>query len=153
MAKEIKLVTLVPGQQAPEGSTGIGYNEGIIWYGDVGTLPVEYASTDMDLTIYKNLSALSRINTDVNNYITNYYDAGTQQSFNGIYSKRSTLDTVRDYLDPVWDWISTIMVYYYGIKSDILAANLEDFGLITWDFSQFDATKPDVTLQVLMESL
>jgi hypothetical protein len=98
-------------------------------------------------------SILTQINNDVNTYINNYYDVGTQQSFTAVYVKYNT-DEVKNYLNPVWDWINTIMVYYYGKKQTIVdAANITTLKAITWDFTTFDATKPDVSLQALMASL
>lgn len=94
---------------------------------------------------------LSKINRDVNAYITAYYDTGTQNSFNGIYSRRSTPDDVRDTLDLIWDWIESVINYYYGKKNDILTS--EEFSDIVWDFSQFDETKPNVTLASIMNEL
>ena len=96
---------------------------------------------------------LKRINIDVNAYIDQYYDAGTQQSFTAAYVKYNT-DAVKNYLNPVWTWIETIMSYYYAKKSAIVgAANLAALREVTWDFETFDETKPDVSLQVLMDSL
>jgi hypothetical protein len=94
---------------------------------------------------------LNQINQEVNTYINNYYDIGTQQSFTGIYTKRSTPDAARDYLDPVWTWIEAVMSYYYTKKQSIIdASSISALGDITWDFTTFDATKPDVSLQALM---
>jgi len=91
------------------------------------------------------------LNQEVNTYINSHYDQGTQSSFNGIYAKRDTPDTVKDDLDLVWAWIATVMGYYYQKKNDILT--LEAFDEVTWDFSQFDSTKPDVTLAGIMAEL
>ena len=154
MAIELRVVTLVPGQQSPSGCHGIGYNGGIVWEGEEGTCPSQYASVPMTLTEYKGIIQLPQINADVNEYINNYYDVGTQQTFTAIYTKRSTPDTARNYLDPVWDWIETVMTYYYGKKTDITnATTLTALRAITWDFETFDATKPNVSLQALMDSL
>ena len=48
----------------------------------------------------------------------------------------------------MYDWIQTIMEYYYTKKAEIIAS--DEPGLVTWDFSQFDATKPDVSLSNLV---
>jgi hypothetical protein len=107
-------------------------------------LTVKYASPVI-------VHRLNKINSEVNTYINSHYDQGTQSSFNGIYAKRDTSDTVKDDLDLVWGWIASVMGYYYGKKNDILT--LEAFDEVTWDFSQFDATKPDVTLAGIMAEL
>jgi len=53
MAKEIRIVSLVPGQQSPEGCHGIGVPGGILWEGEAGTFPTEtYASTIMSVADY-----------------------------------------------------------------------------------------------------
>ena len=53
MAKEIRIVSLVPGQQSPEGCHGIGVTGGILWEGEIGTFPTEtYASTIMSVADY-----------------------------------------------------------------------------------------------------
>jgi|APSaa5957512622_1039677.scaffolds.fasta_scaffold140441_2 hypothetical protein len=53
MAKEIRIVTLTPGQQVPAGSTGIGYDGGIMWEGEAGTFPAGYTSTVMSIADYR----------------------------------------------------------------------------------------------------
>ena len=96
---------------------------------------------------------LNRINTEVNTYINQYYDPGTQQSFTAIYVKYNT-QAVKDYLDPVLAWIESVMGYYYTQKATIVAAaDLAALRAITWDFETFDETKPDVSLQALMALL
>jgi len=94
---------------------------------------------------------LTRINQAVNAYILSHYDAGTQSSFNGLYAKRDTPDALRDLLDPVWAWIESIMTYYYTQKAAILSTY--DYMSVTWDFSQFDATKTTVTLAGIMAAM
>jgi len=96
---------------------------------------------------------LIEINTDVNTYINSHYDSGTQQSFTAIYSQQDTTIETKTYLDPVLTWITTIMTYYYGKKMDIInATTVTILKEITWDFTTFDATKPDVSLSTLMSS-
>jgi len=94
---------------------------------------------------------LTKINQDVNAYILSHYDAGTQNSFNGLYAKRSTPDALRDLLDPVWTWIESVMMYYYAKKAEILETH--DYSNVTWDFGQFDATKPSIALSGIIAAL
>jgi hypothetical protein len=97
---------------------------------------------------------LDEINVEVNEYINDYYDPGTQQTFTAIYTQQETPTAIKDYLDPVLVWISSIMTYYYGKKTNIkTAATLAILRPITWDFTTFDETKPDVSLQALMALL
>ena len=94
---------------------------------------------------------LSRLNVDVNLYLYAHYDPGTQSSFNGIYAKRSTPDAIKDKLDTVWDWIATVMEYYYSVKTELMTEEILE--TVSWDFSAFDTTKPDVTLAGVIAEL
>jgi hypothetical protein len=114
----------------------------------------DYSSEELDSRLSaEQETILNQINEDVNTYINTYYDIGTQQSFTAIYIKYNTPE-LKTYLDPVWDWIQSIMTYYYGKKQDITnAEDISTLKIITWDFTTFDATKPDVSLQALMSLL
>ena len=90
---------------------------------------------------------LQQINQAVNQYIFQYYDAGTQISFNSIYVHPATEQEAKTALESVWAWISSIMQYYYTQKAQIESSVITS---ATWDFTQFDATKPPVTLASLM---
>jgi len=94
---------------------------------------------------------LGSINQEVNQYINSYYDSGTQQSFTAIYTRQDTLTAVKNYLDPVLTWIQSIMVYYYT-KKDVITActTITQLDDITWTFNTFTETKPDVSLQALL---
>lgn len=94
---------------------------------------------------------LNEINRDVNAYIIGHYDIGTQQSFTGIYSLRSTPDSIRDYLEPVWVWIQSVMTYYYQKKAVIAdSETVDDLRAVSWGFGAFTESKPDVSLATLM---
>ena len=134
---------------------------------DDGTLPDQPEQLQATLTLADDLTVdqitaiksacpgiahqLTKINHDVNAYILSHYDIGTQTSFNGLYAKRDTPDALRDLLDPVWTWIESVMTYYYKQKAAILSTH--DYSSVKWDFAQFDATKPAVTLAGIMTAL
>jgi hypothetical protein len=115
----------------------------------------DYTSEELDerLSIKREM-LLNTINDEVNTYINTYYDTGTQQTFTAIYTQQNTPTSIKDYLDPVLVWISSIMSYYYGRKQNIIdATDITTLKAITWDFTTFDTTKPDVSLQALMTLL
>ena len=117
--------------------------------------PSEYYDLVDDVWVYdigrNKADILNKINIEVNSYIDRYYDTGTQQSFTAIYAQQNTPTALKNYLDPVLVWISSIMTYYYGKKTSISGATTEAaLTAIIWDFETFDTTKPDVSLQALM---
>lgn len=91
---------------------------------------------------------LEEICLAVNQYIYAHYDAGAQNSFQAIYVMNSTPVAVKDTLLMVWTWVQSVLVYYYTKKAEIIAAS--DPASVTWDFSTFDATDPQLSLQSLM---
>jgi len=111
---------------------------------------IDYTDEELyEIQNAKKESLLETINAEVNEYISRVYDIGTQNSLNAIYTKRSTPDSVRDLLDPIWEWIESILQYYYERKLTInKGIDLEN---ITWDFSKFDVTIPSITLGDLMK--
>ena len=105
-----------------------------------------------DLTGDMRARKLELINDEVNTYINKHYDTGTQQTFTAIYTQQSTTTAVKNYLDPVLAWISSVMTYYYTKKTAIQeATTITAAEVITWDFpTTFDSAKPDVSLSALM---
>lgn len=91
---------------------------------------------------------LSKINQEVNAYICLHYDMGTQASMQAIYIMDTTPAEVKTALLTVWAWVTSVLSYYYSKKSEIQTSL--DPGAVTWDFSQFDATDPVVSLQTLL---
>jgi len=91
---------------------------------------------------------LEQINTEVNAYICSHYDMGTQASFQAVYVMDGTPLEVKTALLGVWAWVQSVLGYYYTKKAEIAAAGEPE--TVTWDFSQFDATDPQVSLQSLV---
>ena len=95
-----------------------------------------------------NTRKLEELNTDLQTYLYTKYDVGTQISLNAIYSMETTPAPVITGLDSLFAWISGVMEYYYTKKINIRDG--EDWESVTWDFSQFDATDPNISLEALM---
>jgi len=91
---------------------------------------------------------LKKINADVNTYICTHYDLGTQASLQSIYVMDGTPAEVKTTLLGVWSWIGSMLVYYYAKKTEITESETPE--TVTWDFTQFDATDPEVSLQTLI---
>lgn len=83
-----------------------------------------------------------QMNREVNQYLFQKYDSGTQLSFIALYARADTPQTAKDAIQSVWDWQKTVLNYYYDKKSLILDGDIT----ITWDFEQFDVTDPDIGL-------
>ena len=91
---------------------------------------------------------MARLTKEVNNYINSHYDGGSQASFQALYSLPTTPQTVKSAILPLWPWIQSVMQYYYGKKANIRDG--ADYKDITWDFTRFDATDPNVDLEEFM---
>jgi len=92
---------------------------------------------------------LEQLNAAQTAYIADHYDQGTQASFTALFVLPTTPQAVKDALLPVWTWIQSVTTYYYGKK--VAIRNGEDWDSVTWDFTQFDASDPHVSLEALME--
>ena len=86
-----------------------------------------------------------QMNADVGAYIYSHYDAGTQASFLSLHADPSTPQAGKDAIESVWQWIKSVMAYYYGIKAQLLAGTV-----VQWDFAQFDASDPGIKLSDFM---
>ena len=107
------------------------------------------------------LQKLEKVNREINAYIYQHYDAGTQSTFNAI----TTLCTL-GLIDPatpvpmadalkakinrikeVMTWVNSVLAYYYMVKTYMQAATTQaELDAITCNFSPFDATDPLVTI-------
>jgi len=88
------------------------------------------------------------LNKDVGAYVYGHYDAGTQQTFQALLAMDTVPDTVKAAIKSIFPWIQGCLGYYYAQKAEILASDTPE--MVTWDFSQFDVSKPDVTLSSLL---
>lgn len=87
---------------------------------------------------------------EVKAYIYARYDDGVQSSLNAL-SVEGIANGFKNRLaliGSILSWVKSILGYYYGQKAAILAATThEDVEAVKWDFTQFDATDPQVALQ------
>jgi hypothetical protein len=91
---------------------------------------------------------MESLNQDVQTYIYTKYDIGTQASLQAIYTQPTTPQAVKDQFDLLFAWIASVMQYYYQKKA--LIRDNEDWESVTWDFTTFDATDPNVSLESYM---
>ena len=108
--------------------------------------------TNTTLTNLKSIIE-TELRTQNDAYIYSGYKAGTQQSMQAIFADPDTAEATKTLIKSVWSWIRTtgVLPYYYTKKLEIGNAGDTDVLLsICWDFSQFDATDPDVKLSDLI---
>ena len=91
-----------------------------------------------------------QLNSELQTYIYTKYDVGTQISLNAIYGMAATPPEVIAGLDALFAWISGVMEYYYTKKAAIRDVVDDSWRTVTWDYSTFDATDPDISLEALM---
>ena len=84
------------------------------------------------------------LNQDVGAYIHNHYDSGTQQTFQAMLSIEGFPVATKTEIKTIFPWVQSCLRYYYTKKTEIMASNTPE--LIFWEFGQFDATKPGVSL-------
>ena len=110
------------------------------------------------------------LKTDCNKYILLHYSYAEQNTFktkfsqiideltnnyNNYTSEQITqLQTAKSRLLEVQKWIESILNYYYSKLDEIKnAADLATLDTIAWDFSQFDSTDPQVTIEEIRNIL
>ena len=91
---------------------------------------------------------LEDLNTDLQTYLYTKYDVGTQISFQAIETRVDTPEVIKTALGTLFTWISGVMNYYYTKKAVI--RDTEDWQTETWDFTTYDATDPNISLEALM---
>lgn len=88
------------------------------------------------------------LNQDIGAYVYGHYDPGTQQTFQAMLAMDDIPEETKTAIKTVFPWVHSCLGYYYTKKAEILASNTPE--LIVWDFSQFDATKPEVSLSSIV---
>jgi hypothetical protein len=91
---------------------------------------------------------LIKLNQDVSAYICNHYDIGTQNSLQAVYTNPDTTEANKTLIDNMFAWIKSCLAYYYTQKTAIITSDKPS--TVTWDFSQFDASDPDISLEDFM---
>ena len=86
---------------------------------------------------------LAQLKQELKNFIYSRYDDGTQKTLQTIYIQAQEAgDTAKiNTIKQVWDWINSVLIYYYQKKDAILNA-IDEASLnnITWDWSLVDET-------------
>lgn len=88
---------------------------------------------------------IKMLEKELHNYIYSRYNLGTQSSMQTIYISPETTEEQKSNLELVWEWIKSVMVYYYSVKTQ-----LENEVDADADFSQFDSSDPGITLRSLL---
>jgi hypothetical protein len=101
------------------------------------------------------LTKLSKYNT---NFIENLYTLPIQQSFQNFYVDNTLTDEKKNFvqgrINLVWNWIKTILIYYYTKKQEIInTATIEQLDDINWDYSSFEDLNPQVELSEFMNDI
>jgi len=94
-----------------------------------------------DMILFGEAGILVTIKKEVREYIHSRFDAEVQCSMSAINQSVDATEDQRAVIKTVFDWVLSVMVYYYARKAAIMV-NWES----QWDFSTFDATAPAVSL-------
>jgi len=114
------------------------YNEIMDWISE-GNTPLPGYTLD-ELKEYK----LAKLKKEFEDFICSHYNQGTQASFLSLYqiAKDSGNTDVINEIQKVWDWISSVMAYYYQTKNEIRNAETEEaLDEIIWDWGVVEETE------------
>ena len=88
---------------------------------------------------------------DVQKYLYSKYDNGTQMTLQAMYSDPDSTEELKASIKTIWGWIKTVLQYYFTKRAYL--DSCEDLTGFSYDFQQFDASKPDITLEGLMNAI
>jgi len=88
---------------------------------------------------------LDEISMQVEMYIYEHYKSGTQKSLLKLISTGN--DTQKQAVTEIFNWIDTVMTYYYSKKDIIKNATTLNELYTELDFTPFNDTKPSYTLE------
>ena len=114
--------------------------------------PFQGITEDPDLDKMKS-EKINSLRQDNNKYILSYYDRESQVSLQAIYNDPDSNQTQRDCCKAVFDWIKSILGYYYQKKVAIRdnTETISELENVTWDFpGNFDVLKPAHTLESIV---
>jgi len=98
---------------------------------------------------------LRQLKQELQDFIYSHYDQGTQASFTALYQQakeQNNTDTLSQ-IQKVWDWINSVLDYYYSVKNTIKNVTTQDeLDGITWDWSTVEETE-HVELQDVINML
>lgn len=115
-----------------------------------------------DSLAYTKTEHLERMNAAVVSKIGSKYDDGTKIMFQAI-ALVSVIEALiaAEILPPdfmenlpmsrVLVWAKSVMEYYYGKVNEVSTGQTSDWAFVTYDFDQFDATDPGVSLPGLLQ--
>lgn len=84
-------------------------------------------------------------------YIYSKYDSGTQLSLLNL--KMFGTESQKLLCNQVSDWIASVLIDYYSRRYQIMnAVTLEEINSVSSDFSNNDATKPDIELSTVLSA-
>jgi len=78
---------------------------------------------------------------ELQNFIYSHYDQGTQASFIALHqqAKEQNNTEVIAQIQKVWDWIQSVLDYYYSKKEAIAnATNYTELNNIIWDWQEVE---------------
>jgi len=115
---------------------------------------VEYVPPSPPLDELKQ-QKLRQLKQELQNFIYSHYDQGTQASFTALYQQakeQNNTDTLSQ-IQKVWDWINSVLNYYYSVKNTIKNVTTQDeLNGITWNWSTVEETE-HVELQDVINML
>jgi len=98
------------------------------------------AKDEESLTEMKN-EKIVILKQELQNFIYSHYDQGTQASFIALYqqAKEQNNTEVIAQIQKVWDWIQSVLDYYYFKKEAIAnATNYTELDNVTWDWQEVE---------------
>jgi len=81
---------------------------------------------------------LRQLKQELQNFIYSHYDQGTQASFTALYqiAKEQNNTNALTQIQRVWNWINSVLNYYYSKKDAIKNADTQnELDNIIWDWS------------------
>jgi len=137
--------------------------------------PFPYYPLEIEIIVNENLDKvkerkIASLDKSCNEYILKHYQYSRQNTFKAKYvqivdeltnnsssyttDQITNLETAKNRLNEVLQWIETVLDYYYSKLDEIKnATDIDTVNTITWDFSQFDSTDPQVTIEEIRSYL
>ena len=98
---------------------------------------------------------LTQLKQELQNFIYSHYDQGTQASFSALYQQakgQNNTDALTQ-IQKVWDWIQSVLDYYYSKKEAIKnVTNYTELENVTWAWQDVEEAE-HVELQDVINML
>jgi len=101
---------------------------------------IEYTPPPPSLDVLKQ-QELHRLKKELQNFIYSHYNQGTQASFIALYqpAKEQNNTEVLTQIQKVWDWINSVLNYYYSKKEAIKSATTKDeLDNVIWNWQEVE---------------